>query len=386
MRILPDNPSLDHLRRQAKDLLAGLRESAPTTTLARAQAALAEQYGFRTWTDLKAEVDRRRGSATTAPPALADVIAGRYGLGRVTGQMRRVAAADAGYRWLLPTERGRWAVQSLDTWLPIVDIETGVKLQEAAAVAGVLSPAPVRSTAGEFVETIGGHRWRVTAWLHDGPPLLAPASSAVTREVGRILATIHGLGLPADRISPWHAARLSSTPWTELVTAASAAGADWAPALAEAVPALDELATLGDGSPTGIPVLSHNVLGPAMVRLARDGRLVVCDWEYAGGQPPAWELSDVLTHWAIGPDGRVNVAGARALVEGYAQVTGTVPPLSLATFRGAGISLVNYVQGQVETALAASGDGRRDADRSVRHVLAHLPTATAFNRLLEAVA
>lgn len=43
MKTLPDNPNLDHLRRQAKDLHAGLRDSAPATSLADAQASLARQ-------------------------------------------------------------------------------------------------------------------------------------------------------------------------------------------------------------------------------------------------------------------------------------------------------------------------------------------------------
>jgi hypothetical protein len=68
MKMLPDNPNLDHLRRQAKDLLAGLRDSDPHASLADAQASLAEQYGFRTWTDLKAEVDRRQGRPTSPIP------------------------------------------------------------------------------------------------------------------------------------------------------------------------------------------------------------------------------------------------------------------------------------------------------------------------------
>ena len=75
MKTLPDNPNLDHLRRQAKDLLAGLRDSHPDASLADAQASLAEQYGFRTWTDLKAEVDRRQGAAEVADPVLAGQIA-----------------------------------------------------------------------------------------------------------------------------------------------------------------------------------------------------------------------------------------------------------------------------------------------------------------------
>lgn len=54
MRTLPDNPSLEFLRQEAKDLLVALRESTPTASLADAQKSLSEQYGFRTWPDLKA--------------------------------------------------------------------------------------------------------------------------------------------------------------------------------------------------------------------------------------------------------------------------------------------------------------------------------------------
>lgn len=384
MRILPDHPNLDHLRRQAKDLLAGLRESAPKTTLAGAQTVLAEQYGFRTWTDLKTDVDRRRESERTAPQRVAEQIADRFALGRVTGPMPAVAPYNFGHRWLLPTDRGRWAVHSLDDWWPIVDVETEVKLQQAAAAAGVALPEPVRSTEGQIVESISGREWRVTHWLHDGPPLLAPASSEVTHEVGRILATIHGIGMPVDRISPWHAAPLSPEPWAGLARTAHDKGAGWAALLDEAVPLLTALETLGDDRPVPEPVLTHNALGPAMVRVRRDGRPVVFNWEHAGGQPPAWELCDALMHWAIGPDGQVNRAGARAMVTGYRDVAGAVPALNLASFQGAGISVTNYVGGQVGAALSASGAARHDAERSVRHVLTHLPTREQLTLLLEA--
>src|SRR5690242_14314685 len=61
VKTLPDNPDLRHLRQQARELLAGLRDGDPTTSLSTAQVALARQYGFRTWTDLRAEVARLRG-------------------------------------------------------------------------------------------------------------------------------------------------------------------------------------------------------------------------------------------------------------------------------------------------------------------------------------
>lgn len=59
MKTLPDSPSLDHLRQQAKDLVTQMRVLRPDATLSEAQTVVAEQHGFRIWPDLKAEVDRR---------------------------------------------------------------------------------------------------------------------------------------------------------------------------------------------------------------------------------------------------------------------------------------------------------------------------------------
>ncbi len=96
VRTLPDSPSLDYLRRQAKDLLVGMRQARPESLiqLADAQTALAQQYGFGTWPELKAEVDRRHGGAQIAEPALAQRIATRFGLGIVTAAMKSVAPAN----------------------------------------------------------------------------------------------------------------------------------------------------------------------------------------------------------------------------------------------------------------------------------------------------
>ena len=76
---LPDRPDLDQLRRQARELLRAaadgephavdrLRAVSPRVALSAAQLALAREYGFQSWTALKAEVDRRR----RPPAALAD--------------------------------------------------------------------------------------------------------------------------------------------------------------------------------------------------------------------------------------------------------------------------------------------------------------------------
>jgi hypothetical protein len=55
MKLLSDRPNLEFLRKEAKDLLAVLRETKPDASLADAQRALAAEYGLRDWPALKAE-------------------------------------------------------------------------------------------------------------------------------------------------------------------------------------------------------------------------------------------------------------------------------------------------------------------------------------------
>ena len=62
-RDLPARPNLDHLKKQAKELLQTLREQDPDAQLVGAQHALAREYGFPSWPRLKAHVE----SETAAP-------------------------------------------------------------------------------------------------------------------------------------------------------------------------------------------------------------------------------------------------------------------------------------------------------------------------------
>lgn len=203
-----------------------------------------------------------------------------------------------------------WAVRTMDTWRPIVDAETDVALQVAAAAAGILFPTPVRSLSGAIVESVDGHTWRAYELIHSGPPLVAPVSSTTAYGVGGILAKLHRLALPVDRISPYHRSRPSETQWRELLVRSRSRRAAWASALADAIPVLMDLASIGEGAPLPPPVLSINTLGPNGVRLGEGGRLIVVGWEHAGGQPPSWELVDALTKWAVDPDGCMNAAGS----------------------------------------------------------------------------
>jgi Ser/Thr protein kinase RdoA (MazF antagonist) len=386
MKTLPDNSNLDHLRRQAKDLLAGLRDSRPAATLADAQASLAEQYGFRTWADLKLEVDHRQGRAEIADAGLARRIADRFALGEVTGEMRSLSRADeAGRRWLLQTDRGRWLPRTVDDVYPPTDGEENARFQEAAARAGVTLPAPVRGEAGTVVEAIDGNQWRVYAWVRSGPPLAAPVSAEVTHAVGQALATIHQLRMPVERICPYSSMRLATHSWPELTDLAAAKGAAWAPQLAVAAPTLTGLEAVGDGADPGEPTLCHNNFSPGNVRLGAGGCLVVTGWEHAAGLPPAWEVCAALVNWTVNPNGGINAKGAQALLAGYRERAGTVPELSLDGFRGHATSLQNYVAGEIGSALDASREQDiRFTDRNVRHLLTHLPSRATYEQVLAA--
>src|SRR5688572_8221496 len=73
-RQLPAHPNLEHLKNQAKDLLPDLQRRQPEAKLADALHAIACEYGFRTWPELKAHVASIPHQA--AEPAAAAVAMG----------------------------------------------------------------------------------------------------------------------------------------------------------------------------------------------------------------------------------------------------------------------------------------------------------------------
>jgi hypothetical protein len=64
-RELPARPNLEHLKKQAKDLLNVLQQSDASLQLADAQHELAREYGFASWPRLKAHAE---AVMSEAPP------------------------------------------------------------------------------------------------------------------------------------------------------------------------------------------------------------------------------------------------------------------------------------------------------------------------------
>ena len=347
MRMLADNPSMDFLRKEAKELLAALRETDANATLADAQRAVAEMYGARTWSDLKAEVDRRREAKPEAPEGLAEGVAGAFGLGAVRAPMTPIRYEYMGRRWCLETERGRYMLSPLFDWIGDQQAEVAVELQTRAREAGVPSPVPVRTPDGGLVRRVLDQNWRVDEWMDLGPTPVHPVRSSVAHRVGELLAAIHDVDLRTDRPvgGPWITVRPSEASWATLLERAERAGKPWAGELAALSPTIAELSAVNGEARPGEAIISNCDLVLEGVRFGRGDELVVVHWDFAGPMYRDWELAKVLYQWTL--ESAVNIEAARALLDGYrGRAGGPAPALQLDSFTAAITGWLNWLYNQ----------------------------------------
>jgi Ser/Thr protein kinase RdoA (MazF antagonist) len=385
MRILPDHPSLDFLRREAKDVLAAMRESAPATSLAEAQRSLADQYGFRDWTQLKAEVDARRADPPIAPAGLAEAIAEAFGLGALTAPVAPISFAPTGRRWCLTTDRGRFVAAPHYDWMSDAQAATAMQLQRAARDAGVRAPDPIPSAAGGWIATIGGEPWRVDAWVDLGPTPLPPIRVALAETLGRITATLHDLALPTDlAISPYLTWRRPAEDWEALVARARTADAPWTDGLVDlvrtVVPSLSSI-ELPAGIEDELILCSCNLI-PENVATAEGDELVVVEWLFAGALTPALELASMLPHWFVGSS--VNERGIAAFLEAYAKTSErkAAPVLTRSSFAVAATGWLNWTFNTFCEAIdPATRDKAAFTAREANDLLAHPLTVERIDQL-----
>lgn len=390
MSILPDNPNLDFLRQQAKDLLVALRENDPSLALSDAQRAVAERYGFRTWPDLKAEVDRRRAEPPAADPALARDLAGAFGLGDVTAPMRPISYDFLGRRWRLETGEGRWLVGPVFDWIDNDQAEQGARLCERARAVGVHAPKPIRAADGALVKRVAGENWRVHEWTDLGPPVLEPVRSSVAADVGRTLATLHEVALPTDRViepSPhdFLTHRPSEDDWNQLIARTAAAGKPW----------LDDVVRLREGDLRELEAIEFRQaekplviciqnLEIGAVRMGPKGELVVVQWDFAGPNCPEWELAYVLNQWAM--RATANPATASALVSGYRERCGTIPPLDPSSFWLTITGFLNWTFSRFNSDLETTDPEDQTFDKNaLRSLIADPLTVTKIEQVLESL-
>ena len=372
MRILPDNPSLDFLRREAKDLLAALRESEPGTTLAEAQRNLADQYGFRDWPTLKAEVERRRASTPPSSDELAEHLAHAFAIGRPTRPAAPIAFGPMGRRWCIETERGRFVAGTVYDWMNEVQVDTAMTLLTAARDAGIDAPEPVRGADGSWIQRVARERWRLDAWVDAGPTPVPPVREAIARTLGTITATLHDLAIPTNApISPYLTWMRPAEDWAYLVDRARAADKPWTDGLADLVrTTVADLRAIEVPDTEGSRILSHCNLIPEHVATSAGDALIVVEWLFAGACTPELEVASMLPHWFVGPS--VNERGIRAFLEAYAKTSErrAAPELTRSSFAVAAAGWLNWAHSTFCSAIDPETPEQRDfSEREARTLL-----------------
>ncbi|GAB3432280.1 hypothetical protein [Flindersiella endophytica] len=382
MRLLPDQPNLAFLRKEAKDILAALRESEPGVSLAEAQQALAVQYGLRDWTALKAEAERRVAAGPPEPPAgLADALAATFDLGDVTKPAVPISLTPMGRCWSITTDNGRWLAVTVP-WTTNAQAEVGVRLRDAAVAAGIAAPRTVRSPRGRLIEIVRDQNWRVHEWIDVGPSPVVATPASVARRAGAIFGTLHSLAIPSQApIGSYLTERRPDAAWHALANEARAAGKPWAGRLQEILPTLFELSTIESTVDENELILCNRVINPENVRVGHNDELVVTEWDLSGSLTPELEIGWALAHWTLQP--ALNPKGTAAFRDGYAATAGGWPDLELRSFA---IAVTGYLNWTYQTVCAAinskAADHRAFAEVEAADLLKSPMTRASLERLL----
>jgi Ser/Thr protein kinase RdoA (MazF antagonist) len=283
-----------------------------------------------------------------------DRVAEAFGLGHPARLEGPVAAGRLGDVWRLTTPHGRWAVKETRHTPDPAACERDAAYQDAVRTSGVPMPAVVRSTAGRVLEVVAGTTVRVYEWVDVRPEdrRLDPAA------VGVVVAAIHRVRYPADAsVDPWYAAPIGPARWTELLGRLGAAGAPFAPALADLLPAQLEVEALVT-EPRRLQMCHLDLwadnlragAGPA----AGPGSLVVLDWENCGAGDVSRELAGVLFEYGCGDPARI-----RALDEAYRAAGGPGRVRTMEDFGTLVAQLAHIAVTGCERWLAARSDAER---------------------------
>jgi aminoglycoside phosphotransferase (APT) family kinase protein len=207
---------------------------------------------------------------------------------------------------------GNWAIKVPFHSSSEDEVRLSTAFQEAAYAAGVPTPQVRRTTEGSVFATVDGNQARVYEWVD----LHGPAPDLDPELVGATVAAIHQLWMTnLEPLDPWYHDPLGADRWDQLVDELRAAGAPFAPRLAEL---RDELVALESWiEPPDKLQRCHRDLWADNVLGTVDGGVCVIDWENSGLADPNHELGCVLFEFARSDMGR-----AHALIDAYQEAGG----------------------------------------------------------------
>ena len=233
-------------------------------------------------------------------PSHAGEVAERFGLGRDAQLHGPVAFGHLGEIWQLVTGRGRFAVKHAHFPVSAAEAELDATFQELVLSSGVPMPAVVRAADGAVVADVGGGPVRVYEWVD-----VLPADRRLDPdEVGRLLAAIHMVNVPADHpVDGWYVDPVGAEAWQELVERLRMAGAPFVGRLASLLPAVVEAEGIL-AAPRRVQTC-HRDLWADNVRRTPGGDLVVLDWENSGPGDVNGELGCAMVEYGLGEPDRM---------------------------------------------------------------------------------
>ena len=225
----------------------------------------------------------------------AGAIAAAFDLGAVRSLDGPVARGEQGLVWRLDTERGTFAVKESLAPLEEADVARATAFAEAAARAGVPTPAAVRTVDGALLQPLverpcASSRGRTSA---RSIAASTPRRSGACWRSCTASATTTG-----RRSTPGTRSRSARARWRELTAELTARAGPYA---AELASLCDELIAL-DGlvEPPRTLATCHRDLWADNVRGLDGGGLCVIDWDDCGLADPSYELAAVLWEFAVG--------------------------------------------------------------------------------------
>jgi Ser/Thr protein kinase RdoA (MazF antagonist) len=261
-------------------------------------------------------------------------VAEAFGLGTPVAPAAALPGGSPAGRWRLRADRGCWMVKTYNApaaWEREQMRDAGA-LEQGAYAAGVAMPRPVppRGPALGLWQPVGTGYARVAEWVEGSQP--AEHTMALARWLGRTLAAIDGLGLPADP-SAGVAYRLHPiADWRRWLGDARAAGLLDHRETVEALAAVADATSLVAAGLATRPVfqLGHRDANPRNF-LHTDRGTMLIDFDAAGPEVPWWGA--VYHAWDLA---RADIPGlAPAVLDAYEDNGGRRGPAEATAFAGA---------------------------------------------------
>ncbi|MGH9224700.1 MAG: hypothetical protein ACRD2W_13195, partial [Acidimicrobiales bacterium] len=237
---------------------------------------------------------------------------------------------------------------------------------------------------------VEGVRWRTFEFAGAGPEPSTPADPRHAAAAGRILAKVHGLGLPApEPVQPWLTSVRPESGWWTLHAVCASRGMPWADRLAEAIPGIVDVSSAVEPADTASDlVLSGCHYATNAFRVAGADDLVLTGFDRAGSIPRRWDLGGTLAGWSGGAGGTVNGPALRALLAGYSEEASVPERLDLGIFSAATCGAMNWLISRIRIAINPQEDpeSRQLAARAVPTLLVDPPSRARCQAILDALA